>query len=312
MPPVNQKAKLAGFLTLFLGLSWVVTRVGPAQILVPVQEQNRVDVIVSTEVEFDPATNLYTYNYQVTSSSQSEQEVASFSIQADAEILNAQSPQGWSAQQFLDKPILDWTATELEPLPPDFVDDGNIPPSPFNIKPGETLGGFSFQSPEPPTTVTFFAQGYAPLPSAVSEDDFDEVDIPDPLENSLMGSATGPGLDEEIIFTGGRRPSVDGFLGFVGVTDRQTLSRPVVITLRLAVNGEDVNPATFTASLNRVDVTQTFQPSGRPNELIGIFDLGSSPLEIGRNALSTSIEGIVPETTRTGVDTDRFTFFIES
>lgn len=299
-------------LAFFLAMSWSAAKPATAQIIVPVQDQSQVDVTISVDVQFDTATDLYTYTYELTNGLAAPQEVHTLSIEADAEVLNVQSPQGWSAGLFFDKPILHWGATELGPLPPDFVDDGNIPPSAFNIKPGQTLGGFSLQSPEPPTTVLFFSQGYAPLPSALSEDDFDGIEIPLYTENSFIDFTVGPGLDDGIIFAGGRRPSVDGFLAFVGLAgDRETLLRPVTMVIRFGVNGESVNTSTFHAELNRVDVTGVFEATGNGDEMLAVFEIGSSPLEIGRNALTTSVEGTVPGTMRTAADTDRLTFFVD-
>lgn len=298
----------------FLFLSWSIITSAAAQIIVPVQDQSQVDVTVSVEVQFDPATSLYAYDYLVTSGATSAQEVESFSIEANAEFLNIQSPQGWRVDMYFEKPILDWAAVESGPLPPNYVDVGNVLPSPANILPGEPLAGFSFQSPEPPTTVVFYAQGFAPIPSAVSEDDFDlaEIEIPTALENSFIGSTVGPGLDDNIIFTGGRRPSVDGFLGFVGLAgDRETLLRPVTMLVRFGVNGETVDTSTFHAELNRVDVTGSFTPTGNADELLAVFELAASPLVIGRNVLATSVEGTVPGTMRNAADTDRLTFFVD-
>jgi hypothetical protein len=189
-------------------------------------------------------------------------------------------------------------------------DDGNIFPSDFNIKPGQSLGGFSFQSPEGPTAVVFFAQGFAKAPQADSEDDFDDTVFPTFEENSFEGTTIGAGLDDGIVFAGGRRPSVDGFLGFVGVEDRTTLAAPVVLVIRFAVNGESVDVSTFSAQLNRVDVTGQFQPTGNSDEMLALFDLATSPLVVGRNLLNTSVEGIVPGMTRTAADGDAFTFFV--
>lgn len=113
-----------------------------------------------------------------------------------------------------------------------------------------------------------------------------------------------------MIFGGGRRPSVDGFLGFVGVNDRDTLSLPVALSLRFAVNGETIDTSTFTAQLNCVAVTGSFQPTGNVDERLAIFDLADSPIVVGRNVLRTSVDGIAPGTARTASDSDAFTFFI--
>ncbi len=174
------------------------------------------------------------------------------------------------------------------------------------------MAGFSFQSPEAPTTVMFFAQGFAKLPVAESEDDFGEIELLTFDENSQIGTTVGPGLDDNIIFTGGRRPSVDGFLGFVGLAgDRETLLRPVTMLVRFGVNGETVDASTFHAELNRVDVTGSFTPTGNADELLAVFELAASPLVVGRNVLATSVEGTVPGTTRSAADTDRLTFFVD-
>lgn len=171
--------------------------------------------------------------------------------------------------------------------------------------------GSPFKSPEGPTAVLFYARGYAPAPQADSEDELEGIDVPIYTESSFIGSTVGPGRDDGVVFAGGRRPSVDGFLGFVGVNDRDTLILPVVISLRFAVNGETVDTSTFTAQLNRVDVAGSFQPTGNGDERVGIFDLAGSPVVVGRNVLVTSIDGIVPGTARTASDGDALTFFID-
>jgi len=182
-------------LILLQGIGLSAAKPGSAQIIVPVIDQSQVDVTVSSDVQFDSTTNLYTYSYEVASSGLSVQNVMNFAVEVGSGVSNIQSPQGWSARAFSSAPVIRWAATEVEPLPPDFVDTGgNIPPSPFDIKPGETLGGFSFQSSEPPETVAFYAQGFAPIPEAVSEDDFDEIKIPGWMDNSFRGSTTGPAL----------------------------------------------------------------------------------------------------------------------
>lgn len=300
-----------GLLAIMLALSCVSAAPAAADIIVPVIDQSRVDVTVSLDVRFDALTGLYTYNYELSSGPGSELDVEFFGVETNAEVLNAQVPAGWDSGDVADTPIFFFSAVQVEPLPPDYVDTGNIPPPLFSIKPNETLGGFSFQSPEGPTTVLFYAQGYAPVPQADSEDDFEGIDIPIFTENSFIGSTVGPGRDDGVVFAGGRRPSVDGFLGFVGVNDRDTLILPVVLSLRFAVNGETVDTSTFTAQLNRVAVTGSFQPTGNGNEMVAVFDLADSPIVVGRNVLLTSVDGIVPGTSRTASDGDALTFFID-
>ncbi len=155
----------------------------------------------------------------------------------------------------------------------------------------------------------FYVEGWVPVPAATEEGEIDEEDLPVFPDSAKAGTTLGPGLDDNIIFDGGRRPSVDGFLAFVGNENRETRTLPITIIVRFGVNGETVFPDTFTASLNRVDVTQDFIMTGNGDERVAFFELGSSPIVVGRNVLVTSVDGIVPGTTRTASDGDAFTFF---
>ena len=299
---------LAGLL--LVGIGWLPT-LGEAEILVPVIPTNQVDVTVAVDVTFDAATQLYTYAYKVTSLPTSQQNLESFYIEFNGEVLNVTSPRGWISVPFSMQPIMSWAAIEVpkESIPPDYVDDGSLLPSPFEIKPGETLGGFSLQSPSPPQAVKFYAKGFAQVPTAPDEDDFNNITIPVFPDNATAGATLGPRLADNLIFAGGRRPSVDGFLGFVGNENGETRRLPIAILIRFGVNGETVFPDTFTAALNRVDVTPRFIKTGNGTERVAFFELGQSPLVLGRNVLTTNVNGLVPDTTRTATDSDAFTFF---
>lgn len=286
-----------------------------AQVVVPPVPGDRISVSVDSDAAFDSLSGLYTYTYELTSAATSEQDVWFFAVEFDSEVTNVQAPEGWHAELHRDRLILSWAATETGPLPPDYVDDGNIPPSPFSIRPGSTLSGFSFQSPDPPANATFYAQGDTPLPQVetdVGDLPLEGDEILDFTEDSVAGNTVSPKiLDDQEIFLGGRRPSVDGFLGFVNVANRVTRTPPLSVVIRFSVNGETVDTSTFSATLNGFDVTPMFVPTGKLNELVAIFDLGSSPLELGQNVLLTSVDGIVPGTTRTASDADRIVILVE-
>lgn len=290
------------------------------QIIVPFEPANRVDVSVKANVIFDSSSSLYTYSYELTSALASEQEVSFFALQFSGAvmptILNPTAPQGWSFGEHDDLPMFSWGATEVGPLPPDFVDDGNVVPSPFQIKPGRTLGGFSFQSPEPPDDAQFFVQGFTKLPHAVDAEEIEvqlnALGVLDFRDDSFRGTTVGPRTlsGDDAAFLGGRRPAVDGFLVFLNIADGDTRNAPVGIVIKFSLSGEVVDRSTFRAELNGEDVTASFQPSNPPGDLTAVFALGSSPLKQGRNVLVTSVEGIVPGTNRTATDTDRLTFSV--
>lgn len=175
------------------------------------------------------------------------------------------------------------------------------------------MSGFGFKSVGGPTAETLYVQGFVPLPVANSEDDFEDEGyvFKSFEEDSFSVSTLGPMASD--VYSGNRRPAVDGFLGFVNLNSGGLFAAPISIGLEFSLSGELVSPDTFYASLNGTDVTEYFQPnSSFPGDLSATFDLTEdSPLQRGKNVLITGIEGIVPGTTRSASDTDRVTFTIQ-
>jgi len=225
------------------------------------------------------------------------------------------SPSGWTFMQHNDRPIISWAATDIGSLPLDYIDDGNLPSSPYTIASGATLTGFKFVSPDPPGNVTFFIQGDTKLTQVAgdcSDLPLEGSEIPDFTQDSYTGSTVGPiPLDLSQFFAGGRRPAVDDFLVFLNLANGDVRTSPVGIVIKFAINGESVNQSTFNAKLNGTDVTASFLPGSESGELVGIFNFRTSPLVIGRNVLLISVDGIVPGTTRTATDVDRIVFTVQ-
>lgn len=286
------------------------------EILIPPTPANQLTATVNVEVTEDPNTHLYTYRYTVSNSPTSAQEIWFFALELGgdfAQVFNATSPPGWTFDVHDDQPIVSWAATDIGELPPDHVDDGNILPSPYDIKPGGTTGSFSLQSFSPPGDVVFYAQGFTKLPTVTeSPEELLEAgyELKDFTQNSFKGSITGPAVPP---YTGGRRPAVDGFLVFLNLNKTDSVfASPATIVIKFAIAGENVNKATFNAILNGRDVTSAFVPDTTfGGDLKATFALGGSPLQSGRNVLITSVEGTVPDTNRTATDVDRVTFTVQ-
>src|ERR1051325_9418048 len=154
-----------------LGLLVVVlaAAASTAQVIVPVTPANQLSVTVSTTVTFNSATGLYTYAYILTNAAASQQAAWLFAIQFNGPGDSPSGPAGWTFAQHDDRPIVSWAATETGPLPPDYVDDGNVPPSVYTIAPGASLSGFQLVSPNPPGNVPFYIQGETKLPQAAGD-----------------------------------------------------------------------------------------------------------------------------------------------
>lgn len=274
---------------------------------------NKVSVSVAADVTHDAGTGLFTYRYTVSSDSTSVQEVTGFHLRVGGSIVNIQSPRGWSGSVRARGDMLIWSASEEEGIviPPGYVDDGNLLPSIYQIKPGQALGGFSFQSPDPPQFDVFYAEGFVRIP--VEGVDFEPGNmpvLPDFPDNLFKGPPTKVPRYSDNLFFGGRRPGVDGFLVFKNIENGALRPAPVLIDLVFGANGETVKQETFRATLNNVDVTHKFAVTG-PNTRRGVFPVGLGGVKIGKNVLLTTVEGVVPGTTRSAADTDRISFTVE-
>lgn len=283
-----------------------------AQVLVPFTPANQLSASVSANVTFDPSNNLYTYTYTVSNAGTSVQAAWLFALQLDGVVSSSSAPAGWTSALHDDEPLISWAATEVDTLPPNFVDTGNIPPSPFVIAPGGTQSGFQLVSPDPPGNATFFAQGDTLL-TQVGTDTGDlpqeGEEVPPLTTDSISGATVGPvPVNTAQFFAGGRRPAVDGFLVFLNLATGDVKTAPVGVVTQFGINGETVDPSTFHATLNGTDVTALFSPGPGSGQMTAIFDTKTSPLMIGKNVLITSVDGIVPGTSRTASDVDRVTF----
>ncbi len=166
-------------------LSWSITTTsfflffwlagpGQAQVVCP-DPPNRVTVTVNATVTFDPANQLFTYEYEVFNDPTSLQDVNHFALDFASPVSEITSPQGWSDGFFDGRSTISWYAVEPDPSYPDEPDTGDIPPPLFPIRPGTSMSGFSFKSPNPPGPVKFYVMGFTQLPGAPSELEVEEL-----------------------------------------------------------------------------------------------------------------------------------------
>ena len=273
-----------------------------------------INATISGTTTFDNNSGLYTYNYSITNYGGSPKVADEFHIPLrGASILNITAPAGWEGTVNRAGTMMGWCACKEEGFvpPPGFIDDGRGIPSKFSVAPGATLSGFAFQSPYPPSPGTYYIGGWVPVP--VEGIDFpvgQEPVIPDFPLNMKTGVLTGP-LKSDSIYLGGRRPAVDGFLVFANLKSGEAYPRPVIVDIIFSQNGETVTQSTFRATLNGSDVTSKFNVIDF-NRRRAVFDVGvGSPLIIGKNILSTSVQGTVPGSNKKATDVDKATFVVK-
>jgi len=164
-----------------------------AQVIVPPERGDLVSPKITASVSFDAANGLYTYSYSVENLNSAQQNIELFLLDTTAIVSDATSPPGW---EFGAITLLGWGAASF---PAGWVDDGsqNLPESPDAIQPGQTLAGFSFKSPNAPGPVTFYAQGFVPIPAVANDVEEFAMAGYDPAlldftQNSKSGTIDGP------------------------------------------------------------------------------------------------------------------------
>lgn len=278
-----------------------------------VKKANEVQVTNMSAASYTAESGLFTYSYTFSNGGSAALEVSEIHIPLrGATVLNIQSPPGWLAILSDDGQTLQWCACAEDGFvaSPGYVDDGKGLPSTYQIKPGQSRSGFSFQSAFPGAQGPFYAGGFVTVP--VEGVDFlegQEPATPDhPLHLALGTLANAPMFNPSLEF-GGRRPSVDGYAVFTTIKDGGAYSAPLLLDVKFGQQGEIVDQATFKATLNGIDITREFVAIA-PNQIRARLPIGAA-LKSGKNVLVTAVQGKVPGATRTTKDTDRLTFLIQ-
>lgn len=295
------------------GLCFVIFTIHSLTFGEGLRKQNEVNVSVRTVVRLSADTGLYTYSYELTNFAGAALEVSEFYIPLRGSIIiNASSPEGWKTRTNTQGTLVTWCAcSENGFIPPEgYVDDGRGLPSKYQVKPGQTLAGFSMQSAFPPSAGNFYAGGWLPIP--VEGTDFpigQEPVAPDFPGNMFQGTVSAAPTYFSTLDFGGRRPSVDGFLVFTSLKDGGAYASPLAIDIAFSQQGEIVQQNTFKATLNGTDITNQFIAIS-PKQMRAVLTTGAV-LKAGKNVLQTVVQGTVPGATRQARDTDRLTFLIQ-
>jgi hypothetical protein len=283
------------------------------QVIVPPQPGNQLSITASVTVTFDSSTGLYTYSYSFANAASSAQEawfvVLELSGDAAQTVTNPQTPQGWHFMRHPSDSMVSWAATDVGTVPANFVDDGSILPSPYQIKPGQTLGGFSFQSLRPPMAIKFYAQGFTQIPQAVDAGDLFEAGylMKDFTDNSIIGVTQGPTPTDP-----STQPSGLGFFNFLQITNGAVRKSPVSVGVHFNQSVGTIDVTSFHASLNGKDITAAFSPTGTGSDLAAALDKSSSPLVDDKNVLEGVVSGIPTGRTDSRYDLNHVRFYVNS
>jgi len=281
---------------------------------------DRVEPTIIVDEGYDTATATWAYNYTVANGLTAEQDIKRVTLRLDAWTSGSEVPDGWwvfaaDEEAFIGAGSNSATVIFRATLPNGTLQEDRWPPSEFQIPPGASLSGFVTESLYPSGYARTYTQGHSgSLFPPTGADDLEAYYARNPTPRDTTDSQRGwtlaPTIYREVVTGGNRRPAIDGFLGFMNLAEKgSVLIDPAPIAFKFALNGETVDRETLEVKLNGVDVTAAFLPGPADGaDLVGVFRIGSSPLQDGKNVLLTSVEGLVPGTSRTAKDTDRITF----
>lgn len=258
----------------------------------------------------DATSGDFAYDYTVTNGAGAQQRLQSLFMVTPVAPSSMAAPTDWETVSEPGSTLSEWYASGTVDPAWAAQGDGDLPSFLSEIKPAQTRSGFVVRSPCAASgSVVVYARGYNHVP-AMDSAGVAPVGPGSWKSDAVVDTVFGPGDCRNVQDWGNRRPGTDGFMGMVNFVNGATLpAGPATIQLRFSRSGEQVDRASFHAELNRVDVTAAFHPNSI-GDLAAIFNVGSSPLVHGKNVLLLSVDGIVPGTTRTGTDADRFTFTV--
>lgn len=269
---------------------------------------NRVAPTVTATVTLHPQTPDFVYRYSVSNGATAEQRINLVRLATPVPASLAASPADWGVMYDPLQPGVLWFAdgAALPGWQP--TSEGDISSKVSEIAPGGQLEGFELHTPcGPGGAVTWYAQGYNHMP--VYSEYVAVGGEPTTWEqDAVVGTVAGPGDCGVVQEWGNRRPATDGFLGVVNFQNGAVFaSREAVVQLRFSRAGEQVHAGTFRAELNQQDVTAAFRTNSR-GDVVSVFAPGTSPVQVGRNVLLLSVDGVMPGSGRTATDTDRISF----
>ncbi len=192
---LNRKASQ---IVLMLFVFFAAVTAGAQTTVVCPPDPNLVTGKVTPQVAFNPATKMYTYTYTVSNDPSSAQEIRRFDIDFAPPVSNFIDPPGWVDSTFTYRSTLGWAAIDDFDRPVDPTDKATVPAALSQIKPGQSVAGFSFQSPKPPGPVKYFVTGYVVVPAQESEEDAETLStvclglhkqVPD---IAVVGTTQGP------------------------------------------------------------------------------------------------------------------------
>lgn len=276
---------------------------------------------LTTNVTYDSARQVYRYEYTINAAPSNSTSIRGVKIDISGRVARPQSDPSLNENVTRLEPIQSATTIPVGITVPttasgwrgDVSAGGRVFFSTYRdgagVLPGSTLGGFVIESKLPPgvreAELTPSTEVWRTILRTHPEG---ELDPPaDSRDSSVKITTVGPSDPDlsQLFNGGGQSPAeVNPFLRYVTPTATRTRLAAGTASIWVVVAfGTTTNPATFTATLNGVDIGSRFTP------VPGALQAVQIQLLPGSNKLQLSIEGMT-SSGRTARDTDTLTFLV--
>jgi hypothetical protein len=158
----------------------------------PLHPVQRIVITVEATAIQDPGTGLWTYSYTVTNEPSSQNALETFLLRPVPKPVRFLSPAHWMGLYDFegDSTALAWSVVDAGPDRPGW-DGMQLYQGPYDPIPGQSTTGFSIVSRQPPTIISFYAQGYDTLQWGGEED---VLSAPGIFQEGVTGTTIGPDI----------------------------------------------------------------------------------------------------------------------
>lgn len=153
-------------------------------------------VTVSASATQNPTTGWWTYNYSVTNEPTSQNALETFVVTPMWKPVQILSPTRWMGSYGSegDSTAAAWSVVDYGPAPPGW-NGVQLYQGPYHPTPGQTVTGFTIVSRQPPTNLSFYAQGFDTLQTGAEED---VESAPSIFDEGVTGTTIGPDIHSTV------------------------------------------------------------------------------------------------------------------
>lgn len=161
-------------------------------VISPLHPVQNIVITVEATATHDPDTGFWTYSYSVLNEPSSQNALETFLVRPVLKPVRFLSPEHWMGSYGSegDSTAVAWSVVDAGPDRPGW-NGVQLYQGPYDPSPGQLTTGFSIVSRQPPTIVSFYAQGFDTLQWGGEED---VLSAPSIFQEGVTGTTIGPDI----------------------------------------------------------------------------------------------------------------------